>query len=92
VLGLLLARLGALSGVIVALVLAAAYVAVVRQLFVTSGAWLNVVYPLLSLAVVYASITLHGYVNEQRERRRLASAFGQYVSPVVIQQMLAETR
>jgi len=88
--GLLLSRVGALSGLLAAGLLAAGYVALARQLFVAAGAWLNVVYPLLALGTAYTAITAHAYVREQRARRKVASAFGQYVSPVVIEQMMAD--
>ncbi len=88
--GLLLSRVGALLGLLGAGLLAAGYVALARQLFVSAGAWLNVVYPLLALATTYTAITAHAYLTEQRARRKVASAFGQYVSPVVIEQMLAD--
>jgi adenylate cyclase len=87
--GLLLSRLGALSGLLAAGLLAAGYVALARQLFVSAGAWLGVTYPLLALGTTYVAITAHAYLSEQRERRKVVSAFGQYVSPVVIEQMLA---
>jgi adenylate cyclase len=88
--GLLLAQLGALSGLVATALLAVAYVALAEQLFVRAGAWIGVTYPLLALVVVYTAITLHAYLREQRERRRVSGAFGQYVSPVVIEQMLAD--
>jgi adenylate cyclase len=86
---LAVAHLGAVSGLLAALALAAAYVGLTIRLFSANGLWLGVTHPVLALGVTYTSLTVFAYLAEQRERRRVSSAFGQYVSPVVIEQMLA---
>ena len=85
-----LPRVGALSGLLFASGLFAAYVFATREAFVRFHVWLDVVYPLLALATIYTVLTLHHYVTEQRERRKVHDAFGRYVSPVVIAQMLED--
>lgn len=87
---LVLPRLGALSGLLFAGGLFAAYVFATREAVVRFGVWLDVVYPLLAVVTIYTLLTLHHYVTEQRERRKISSAFGRYVSPDVIEQMLAD--
>lgn len=74
-----------LPSVIFCATLFATHVFVARELFVRYGLWLNMVYPLLALSATYVSITVYEYVSEQRERRRLRNAFGQYVAPVVVE-------
>jgi len=85
-----LPRLGALPGFLFAGGLFAAYIFATREAFVRLGMWLDVVYPLLALATIYTLLTLHHYVSEQRERRKIQNAFGRYVSPDVIEHMLED--
>jgi adenylate cyclase len=84
------ARLGALPALACVTLLFAGHVFIARQLFVESGIWLNVVYPLLALVAVYMAVTVYQFVGEQRERRRIRDAFGRYVSPVVVEEMLKD--
>ncbi len=85
-------RLSAFPSLLFAGALFAAHVLVARELFVRFGVWLNVVYPLLALTATYVCITVYEFVSEQRERRRVRSAFGQYVSPVVIEEILKDPK
>jgi adenylate cyclase len=85
-----LPRMGGLLGLVFAGGLFAAYVFAAREAFARFGVWLDVVYPLLALAVVYVLLTVQHYAREQRERRKISGAFGRYVSPEVIEQMLAD--
>jgi adenylate cyclase len=87
---LLVSRLGAVSGLLGAIALASGHVAFAGWLFAAKSLWIGVTYPVLALATTYTSLTVHAFLAEQRERRKVASTFGQYVSPVVIEQMLAD--
>jgi adenylate cyclase len=88
--GLGLWQLSALPSVIFCAGLFAAHVFVAREVFVRYGLWLNIVYPLLALTATYVTITVYEFVSEQRERRRLRNAFGQYVSPVVVEAIVKD--
>jgi len=44
-------------------------------------------YPLLSSALVYLTLVFSNYVSEQAQRRRIRSAFGQYLSPALVEQL-----
>src|SRR6185436_19135230 len=68
----------------------AAFVLATGEAFVRFGVWLDLVYPLLALTAVYILLTVQHYLLEQRERRKISNAFGRYVSPLVIDQMLAD--
>jgi adenylate cyclase len=48
-------------------------------------------FPLIVTLSVYMSMVLIGYFREQRERRRIRSAFAQYLSPTLVEQ-LAKSR
>ena len=71
-------------------VLFATHVFLAREMFVRYGLWLNMVYPLLALTATYVSITVYEFVSEQRERRRLRNAFGQYVASEVVESIVKD--
>lgn len=48
---------------------------------------LDPTFPLLVTLVVYVSLMLLGYFREQTERRRIRSAFAQYLSPSLVEQL-----
>ena len=68
------------------------YIFAARWLFVNAHVWLNVVYPLLSLATTYTALTAYYYVTEQRQRKKVKETFRQYVAPLVVEEMLKEPR
>ena len=49
-------------------------------------------YPLLSSALVYLTLVFSNYVSEQAQRRRIRSAFGQYLSPSLVEQLASRQR
>jgi adenylate cyclase len=44
-------------------------------------------YPLLSSLVIYLTLIFTNYVKEQAQRRQIRSAFGQYLSPALVEQL-----
>jgi len=88
--GLGLWQLSPLPSVFFIAALFAVHVYVAREVFVRYGLWLNVVYPLLALFATYLSITVYEFVTEQRERRRLRNAFGQYVASEVVETIVKD--
>jgi adenylate cyclase len=44
-------------------------------------------YPLLSSLLVYLTLMFANYVSEQAQRRRIRSAFSQYLSPALVEQL-----
>ena len=87
-LGVVLPRIGALKGLLFALALCVVYVGIARWLFVNLRVWLNVVYPLLVLAVNYTVLSVYDYVTEEREYEHIKGAFQHYVSPDVIDEIM----
>jgi adenylate cyclase len=89
-LGVALPRMGALTGLLFALGLIIVHIGIVRWLFVHTGVWLNVVYPLLVVSTNYTVLTVYDYVTEERERKKIKEAFTHYVAPVIIEEMLKD--
>jgi adenylate cyclase len=44
-------------------------------------------YPLLSTAAIYLTLIFSSFVREQAQRRQIRSAFGQYLSPALVEQL-----
>jgi adenylate cyclase len=48
---------------------------------------LDFTYPLMSSAVIYLTLVFTNFVSEQAKRRQIRSAFGQYLSPTLVEQL-----
>jgi adenylate cyclase len=44
-------------------------------------------YPLLSTSLIYLTLVFSSFVREQAQRRQIRSAFGQYLSPALVEQL-----
>ena len=44
-------------------------------------------YPLVSTTAIYLTLIFSSFVREQKQRRQIRSAFGQYLSPALIEQL-----
>ncbi len=86
-LGLALPRLSAITGPFLGLGLITVWTAA-NFYFFSQGVWVNFVYPLLTLILVYTSITIFRYVTEEREKKKIKGAFSFYVNPSVVSEML----
>ena len=69
--GIAVPRLSPLQGPWAAAGLFILYIFIACGLFISVGAWLNIVYPLLVLATNYTVITLYYYVTEHLEKGRM---------------------
>ena len=70
--------------------------AVLAGITILSGSWtlysgyrtlLDPTFPLIAMLSVYTSVALVGYFREQSDRRRIRSAFSQYLSPSIVEQL-----
>jgi adenylate cyclase len=90
VLIVLLPRLGVTGGGVLALGVLAGYLVLAIYFFRTEGLWLNVVYPTLLVALLFASATLIEYFFAFSEKRYLKRAFQHYVPPAVVEELVAD--
>ena len=72
------------------------FVAATAIIAIAGGSWLlyseyqtliDPTFPLIVTITVYIGLTLVGYFREQLDRRRIRSAFSQYLSPSVVEQL-----
>jgi len=52
--------------------------------------WLDMVYPSLTIVMVYTGVTVYKYVSEERERKKIRNAFRFYLTSSVINEMLKD--
>ncbi len=71
----------------IAVVAAAAMVAASWIAFSRYQMLFDVTFPLLAMLTVYMSVVLVGYFREQLDRRRIRSAFAQYLSPTLVERL-----
>jgi len=70
-------------------VLAFAYFLIARYFVVgNTGIIMNMLYPLLTITLVYFALIVIYYLTEVRSRKWITSVFGKYVSPVVIDNLI----
>jgi adenylate cyclase len=86
--GAALPRIGPLGGLLFATTLIMLHIAIARELFIKTGVWLNIVYPLSALLLNYIGLTVYYYATEERERRKIKDAFEHYVAPEVVNEIV----
>lgn len=89
-LALLLPRLGALWGAVVAGGGIVASIAASWFGFTQLGYLIDPTYPVLALAVVYSVQTVAVYYREERQRSYIHSAFDRFLSPEMVRQIAAD--
>ena len=90
IIGLLIPRLRPVTGMIVAFVMIAAFVVMNFFAFFKFNTWLNLVYPVLTMATIYLGITIYHYFKEEREKKKIRGAFQYYLTASVINEMLKD--
>ena len=89
--GLAIIALGPIIGALMMLALGAAVAAILA-----AGSWyffteqrilIDASYPLLATFLIYLMLIFINYFREQMQRRRIRSAFGQYLAPALVEQL-----
>lgn len=96
ILGLIMAfilpRYGAITGIVSTALVIILYVYSCMWLFSNYGLWVNMVYPVFGVILLYASLTAYHFLVEEKNKRFLHSTFSSYLSPELINDMvLSET-
>ena len=86
-LGFFLPKASALMGPLVSIGMIAAWSGLNFYLF-NKGIWINLIFPVVTIILVYTVITLFRYVTEEREKKKIKGAFSYYVNPSVVSEML----
>jgi adenylate cyclase len=88
ILSLVLAYSGPLTGGICGLILIIAPLFGNYHLFFLNNTLVGVVYPFLSFLLIFLAVSISNYFFEGQEKSFIRSAFGHYVSPRVVNQLI----
>jgi len=88
--GLIITRMRAVSGAFVAFIIVGVFIAGNLYAFFHFNIWLTLVYPVLTMIVIYLGITIYHYIKEEREKKKIRSAFQYYLTASVINEMLKD--
>jgi len=78
---------GPVTLVAVGALLAAALIGTSWYFYTQHRLLIDFTYPLLSTTLIYLTLIFTSFVREQAQRRQIRSAFGQYLSPALIEQL-----
>jgi adenylate cyclase len=79
--------IGALPLLILGACVGAGLAAISWYFFQQQNLLIDVTFPLMSSFGVYAALVFVNYIREQLDRQRIRSAFGQYLSPTLVEQL-----
>jgi len=90
VIGIAIPRVKAVQGILLSFFIVAFFVAANTVIFTHFNIWLNLIYPVLTMIVIYLGITIHRYITEEREKKKIKGAFQYYLTASVINEMLKD--
>ena len=88
VLSLIVSRLKVLQGAFAIAGFVLVYAVVALFSFTHGGLWLEVTSPMMVLVGGYLALTIYGYVIKEKEKEFVQGAFGHYLSPAVVDQIM----
>ncbi len=89
VLSLVLPRIKAAPGIAVSLALIAIFALLNQYFFTFRGVYINFVYPFSNMAAISIVSATYRYLTEERRARELKKMFSHYVSPKIVEQLIA---
>jgi adenylate cyclase len=91
VLGLLVITFAPMFGPVVLVVIGALFASLLIgaswYFYAQQRLLIDFTYPLLSTTAIYLTLVFSSFVREQAQRRQIRSAFGQYLSPALVEQL-----
>ena len=89
-LGTALTRMRALQGAALAATAVIGYAAVAQILFAKQGLWLSLVYPLLTIVLVFVAVTVLKFMTEEKQAKEIRTMFSSYVSPRIVNELVKD--
>lgn len=90
ILGLILPRVSAWYGALIAIAITGVWVITAEYLFRDKGIWVALLPPFLTIALGYTVLTLIRYITVERAGHQLKNAFQFYVSKAVVGEILKD--
>ena len=88
--GFLLPKFRAIAGMALVIIVIASFIIFNTFIFTKYNVWLNMIYTLLTIIVIYLGITIYRYVTEEREKKKIKGAFQYYLTPSVVNEILRD--
>lgn len=92
ILGLIIAftvpRSGAITGLVSTSLVIVLFTYFCMWAFSKYGLWINMVYPIIGIFLLYTSLTAYHFLVEEKNKRFLHSTFSSYLSPELINDMV----
>ncbi|MFH1007151.1 MAG: adenylate/guanylate cyclase domain-containing protein [Candidatus Latescibacterota bacterium] len=86
--GVFVPRFRAVTGALIMLGASVIYFGLVFLFFSSKGIWVDVVGPMGILGIGYLAVTVYNYVAEEKEKGFIRGAFGQFLSPAVVNHLI----
>jgi len=88
--GIVVPRVKAVQGMVLSLLVLIAFILINALIFSRYNLWLNIIYPALTMIMIYLGITVYRYITEEREKKKIRGAFQYYLTASVINEMLKD--
>ncbi len=85
----ILPRTRAVTGMLLTALLLILFTYICLWLFAEYGLWVNMVYPILGVILLYTALTAYHFLIEEKNKRFLHSTFSSYLSPELIDDMVS---
>jgi adenylate cyclase len=90
IIAIVIPRVKAVRGVVLSLLVVAAFIVTNTIVLSHFNVWLNVIYPVLTMITIYLGITVYRYITVEREKKKIRNAFQYYLTASVINEMLKD--
>jgi len=90
VLSYIISRIRPIFATIVTVLLIIVYIVVNNYAFTVGNTWLTVVYPIMTMILVFGGVTTYRFMTEERKKREIKDAFGRYVAPSLVNDILKD--
>ncbi|GAB4424241.1 MAG: adenylate/guanylate cyclase domain-containing protein [Thermodesulfovibrionales bacterium] len=88
-LGIIIPRLKAIAGAAFAIGFIALYILIGCYLLVYEDMWINLVYPVSNMFVIFVSQTVAKFFLEEKRSREIRRMFSSYVSPKIVEELVS---
>ncbi len=88
-LGFLLPRLKAIPGAVLAIGFIALYILLACYLLIYENLWINLIYPVSNMFVIFTAQTITRFLFEEKKAREIRRMFSSYVSPKIVEELIS---